>query len=120
MKNKNGFSKWMHKKERRNVMDEIIKDKTDIIEKADKIGEQISVVKGILELVGALAVTGKLKDKTDIIEKDLDTKSVGNLLLDASGRMSTIQELSNEVFQAWRDSQILKEEKPYENNAVVV
>ncbi len=89
-------------------MNELIKGKKDLIEKADRMEKQITVVKGILELVGALAIKGKLKDKTDFLEKDIDKRSIGPLLLDASKRMNTIQELSHEMVKALRDG---KEEK---------
>lgn len=81
-------------------MDEAIKDRTDFLGKADRMEKQITIVKGILELVGAMAVKGRLKDKIDFLEKDVDTRSVGHLLLDASERMDTIQALSQEMLKA--------------------
>jgi DNA-binding ferritin-like protein (Dps family) len=84
-------------------MDEAIKEKTDFLEKAVRMEKQITIVKGILELVGAMAVKGKLKDKTDFLGKDIDTRSIGPLLLDASERMDTIQALSQEMLKHWRN-----------------
>ena len=94
-------------------MGDAINDMADFMEKADRMEKQITVVKGILVLVCALAIKGKLKDKTDFLEKDIDTRSIGPLLLDASERMNTIQELSYEMVKALRDS---KKEKDTTRN----